>query len=67
MQQYIRGNANPGIGTSHLFGNIFYMRGRNGARVFYRSVGGDAFEILAYADKSTEDRVIALLESYYKS
>ncbi len=65
VQQYIRGNRNPGIGTNHLFGAISYLRGRNGARIFFRAVGGDSFEILAYADKSTEPRVIALLELYY--
>ncbi len=65
VQQFARGNRNPGIGTDHLFGDISYLRGRNGARVFFRLVGTDSFEILAYADKSTEDRVIALLEQYY--
>ena len=39
------GNSNPGIGTKHLEGGIFYLRGDYGARGFFRMRGLD-IEIL---------------------
>lgn len=54
------GNANPGIGTKHLSGNIYYLRGRNGARVFYRIVNGN-IDILGKATKANEQIVINLV------
>jgi Pretoxin HINT domain len=58
------GNLNPGIGTKKLFGNISYLRGTDGVRVFFRPVG-DGFEILAKASKANESQVIAKLEKLY--
>ena len=40
IQAFRNGNMNPGLGTKHLAGDIYYLRGRNGARVFYRMVDG---------------------------
>ena len=60
-----RGNLNPGIGTKHLFGDIFYARSRDGARVFFRQ-GDGGIEILAKATKQNEARVIRMLEETYK-
>jgi len=60
-----QGNMNPGIGTKHLFDNIFYARARDGARVFFRQVG-DTVEILGKATKHTEAQVIKALEALYK-
>ncbi len=58
------GNVNPGIGTKKLFGNISYLRGVDGSRVFFRPVG-DGFEILAKANKANESQVIGKLEKLY--
>ena len=65
IEAFAKGNANPGIGNGSLkHGGIFYLRGRNGARVFMRNVDG-LHEILAYADKSNESAVIKILMSVY--
>ncbi|MEW6278046.1 MAG: hypothetical protein AB1758_05440 [Candidatus Eremiobacterota bacterium] len=58
MEQYQAGNPSPGLGTSGLAGTgISYLRGRNGARVFFTLVGGEP-RWLAICDKSQEQRVI---------
>jgi hypothetical protein len=64
IQRFLEGNTNPGLGTKNLFGDIFYLRGRNGARVFYRIADG-IMEILGKADKSNEQRVINILRQLY--
>ncbi len=63
--QLARGNLNPGIGTKNLFGNVFYARGRDGARVFFRRAG-DKIEILAKASKQNEAQVINRLKKLYE-
>lgn len=65
LQQFLNGNSNPGIGTKYLAGNIYYLRGANGGRLFYKKVGTNAYEIIAYADKNNEQRVINLIYQYY--
>ncbi len=57
IQQYLSGNENPGMGTKHLVDDIFYLRGSNGARVFFRDANG-VFEILGKASKANENQVI---------
>lgn len=53
IQRFLSGNSNPGIGSKNLFGDINYLRGKNGARVFYRIKDG-TMEILGKADKKVE-------------
>jgi len=66
LKQFLDGNPNPGIGTRRLPGtNIFYLRGKDGGRVFLRQVDINKYEILAYSDKKNEQRVINLLLEYY--
>jgi RHS repeat-associated protein len=65
VKQLAAGNLNPGIGTKHLFGDIFYARSRDGARVFFRQVG-DKIEILGKAAKKNEEEVIRRLTELYK-
>ena len=65
INQYISGNTNPGLGTKNLLNDIYYLRGANGARVFYRIVN-EVMEILAKADKSNEAKVIKILINLYK-
>lgn len=49
-----------------LRGDIFYLRGRNGGRVFLRERADGYLEILAKADKGNEqDRVIPLVLALY--
>jgi len=60
-----QGNMNPGIGTKHLFDDIFYARARAGARVFFRQ-GQAAIKILGKATKQTEQQVINALEAHYR-
>jgi RHS repeat-associated protein len=63
--QLSQGNMNPGIGTKSLSGtDIFYARGRNGARLFFRNVDG-GIQIVAKADKDNESAVIARLLQLY--
>ena len=50
IKQHSMGNSNPGIGTKHLEGDIFYLRSDSGARVFFRMRGSD-IEILGIANK----------------
>ncbi len=64
IKQFIAG-GNPGRGTEHLFGNIYYLRGGNEARVFYRMNNG-VMEILGKANKDNEQKVINMLEKLYK-
>ena len=65
IQQYLRGNTNPGIGTKHLAGDIFYLRGSRGARVFYRENAEGYMEILAKTDKREEKSVIDAVLEYF--
>ena len=64
IEQYLRGNTNPGIGTKHLAGDIFYLRGNRGARVFYRENAQGYMEILAKTDKREEASVIKAVLEY---
>ena len=63
--QLARGNLNPGIGTKNLFGNVFYARARDGARVFFRRAWS-RIEILAKASKENEAQVINRLKKLYQ-
>jgi hypothetical protein len=64
-QKLLAGNLNQGLGSKNLFGNINYLRNRDGARIFFRNVEG-GFEILAKASKANEDKVIGILTKLYK-
>jgi RHS repeat-associated protein len=57
VKQFLSGNANPGIGSKHLINDIFYLRGREGGRIFYRLKDG-VFEILGKSSKDNEQQVI---------
>jgi len=64
IHELIKGNENPGLGTSNLFQDVYYLRGRNGGRVFYRRTDS-GYEILGKASKYNEDKVIDKLRSLY--
>lgn len=65
IKQFRNGNKNPGIGTKHLVDDIYYLRGKKGARVFYRMKNG-TMEILGKATKGNEDDVIKLVTKLFK-
>ncbi|HEU5470659.1 MAG TPA: polymorphic toxin-type HINT domain-containing protein, partial [Actinophytocola sp.] len=65
FKQLSEGNMNPGIGTKSLAGtDVSYARGRNGARLFFRSVNG-GMQIVGKADKGNESAVIRRLIELY--
>tara|TARA_Y100000310_G_C20683871_1_gene817722 strand:- start:1701 stop:2186 length:486 start_codon:yes stop_codon:yes gene_type:complete len=61
-----KGNFQAGIGKpGHVDGtSIFYLRGYNGARLFYRQIR-EGYEIVGKSDKRTEERVIHKLQEIY--
>lgn len=62
VNQFANGNTNPGIGSKNLSGDIYYLRGRNGARVFYNyDATNDVMYLLGKASKANESRVISLV------
>ncbi|MBL8150739.1 MAG: RHS repeat-associated core domain-containing protein [Blastocatellia bacterium] len=65
VSQLAKGNLNPGIGTKNLFGDIFYARNRDGARVFFRK-RGDTIEIVGKSNKANEQQVIDQLRKIYQ-
>ena len=66
IKQFLSGNSNPGLGTKNLINDIYYLRGREGARVFYRIKDG-VFEILGKASKDNEQQVIDTIKKIYKN
>ena len=40
VEQLALGNQNPGIGTENVFKDVYELRGKNRARVYYREVDG---------------------------
>lgn len=61
IERYLAGNKNPGTHNRNLEGNIRYLRGRNGGRVFFRETADGYMEVLGKSDKANEDRVIRLV------
>jgi serine/threonine protein phosphatase PrpC/tRNA A-37 threonylcarbamoyl transferase component Bud32 len=64
VNKFVAGNANPGLGSKALFGDVRYLRSDSGARVFYR-ITDNRVEILAKASKANQDRVIQRLQRLY--
>ena len=65
IDELLKGNENPGLGSKNLFKDVSYLRGRNGARVFYRKTA-TGYEILGKADKANEQTVINILKKLYE-
>lgn len=63
--QLAKGNLNPGIGTKHLFGDVFEARARDGARVYFRNAGENTLEVVGKSTKDNQDQVIKLLKDLY--
>ncbi|MBW4085834.1 hypothetical protein HYD27_31505 [Paenibacillus sp. S150] len=64
IAKFLKGNVNPGIGSKSLTSEINYLRGKEGARVFYRMSNGE-MQILAKANKANEQTVINILYKVY--
>jgi len=65
LEQYLNGNTNPGLGNKSLGKGIFYLRGRNGGRIFLRENADGYLEILGKSDKGNEETVIkTILEQF---
>lgn len=64
VEQLSLGNRNPGIGTENVFKDVYELRGKNRARVYYREVDGK-IEILAKSVKSNQQKVINILKKMY--
>jgi len=63
-----KGNFEAGLGhQGHVVGtDIFYLRGRNGGRLYYHKIGEDSYEIVAKSAKgNNQDRVISKLREIY--
>jgi hypothetical protein len=76
--ELVRGNLNPGVGTKHLFGNIYEARARDGARVYFEAIrhkvvrdGKELTEmtinIVGKSDKQNQAQVIAILQNLFGS
>ncbi|NIK58320.1 RHS repeat-associated core domain-containing protein [Kribbella shirazensis] len=65
VARFQNGNTNPGIGSKSL-GNtdVYYLRTRSGARVFYRN-NSQGIEIVGKANKGNENAVIKRLTEVY--
>lgn len=64
VEQLALGNRNPGIGTENVFKDVYELRGKNRARVYYREVDGK-IEILGKSVKSNQQKVINILKKMY--
>ncbi|MGG4212920.1 hypothetical protein [Paenibacillus sp. FSL L8-0638] len=64
VAKFLKGSVNPGIGMKNLTRDINYLRGKEGARVFFRMNNGQ-MNILAKANKANEQTVINILYKVY--
>ena len=66
VEQLSLGNRNPGIGNRRVKGlkDVYELRGKNRARVYYREVDGK-IEILSKSVKSNQQKVINILKKMY--
>jgi RHS repeat-associated protein len=68
MEQYAKGNRNPGLGTKFIEGtkDVYEMRSKGGARVYFRNIGDNAIDVVGYSNKSNQQQVIDELKKVYK-
>ena len=65
INELSKGNFNPGTVTKNLFKDICYVRGKEGARIFYQIRNG-VIQILGKASKNNETKVIKIITKMYK-
>lgn len=69
VKELSKGNFEAGLGRpGHVDGtDVFYLRGRNGARLYYHQVNPSTYEIVAKSAKgNNQDRVIRKVREDYK-
>ena len=64
IDQLGSGNKNPGKGSKHLKGRVFYMRSKR-ARVFYTKTGPTSYDIIGYSEKNEEKQLMGLIKRDY--
>jgi hypothetical protein len=70
IKQLSRGNFEAGLGRpGHISGtSVFYLRGRNGGRLYYRKTGENQYQIVAKSAKGrNQDQVINKIKDDYKT
>lgn len=70
IKELNNGNFEAGLGRpGHIDGtDIFYLRGRNGGRLYYHKIGENSYEIVAKSAKGrNQDRVISNLKKIYEN
>jgi len=68
VKELSKGNFEAGLGKpGHISGtDVFYLRGRNGARLYYHQIEENSYEIVAKSAKGrNQDQVIAKIEEIY--
>ncbi len=68
INELSRGNFEAGLGhPGHVEGtDIFYLRGRNEARLYYHRTGKDSYEVVGKSAKGrNQDQVINKLKEFY--
>jgi len=68
IKELSKGNFEAGLGNpGHIRGtDVYYLRGRSGARLYYRRIGENHYEIVAKSGKGrNQDQAINILEEIY--
>lgn len=68
VKELSKGNFEAGLGyPGRISGtDVFYLRGRNGARLYYHKIGEESYEIVAKSTKGrNQDQVIDKIEEIY--
>jgi len=64
IDQLAAGDPNPGAGTRHLFKDVYELRCKNRARVYFRKENGKV-QILVKSVKSNQNQIIKILKELY--
>jgi competence protein ComGC len=69
IEELSRGNFEAGLGhLGHVpETDIFYIRGKKGARIYYHRIGKDEYEIVGKSAKENEQDVIDKLKEIYST
>lgn len=70
IKELSKGNFEAGLGhPGHISGtDVYYLRGRNGARLYYHKIGEDNYEIVAKSAKGiNQDKVIDKIREIYRN
>jgi len=68
IHELSHGNFQAGLGKpGYVKGtSVLYLRGRSGARLFYKQNNKHTFEIVAKSDKANEDKVLDRIRQLYR-